>query len=95
MWLLVFLFAFGAEYASAVWAVNETRAVVRLQTRQAVQWGGLLLLLGWADYLAADRMSLAAAMPGSIVGGMLGTYHAVERKKVQKRLKKKRQQEDV
>lgn len=79
--VLIFLLAFLAEWASAVWAVNETRAVMRLQTRSALRWAGLLLLAGWGDYITADKFSLWAAMPGSILGGLFGTYRAIEEKK--------------
>jgi hypothetical protein len=77
--LAVFALVFAAEFAASVWDGAYQTAVRKRQLRSRLLYGGLLQLLGWADYVGADRFSLLAAFPGSILGSLAGDWYGGRR----------------
>jgi hypothetical protein len=94
MWFgLVVLLATGiAEYFGEVWSIEHTHAVSRnlplghkprvARVRKACKWTLLLLLLGHSDTVAASLGFTVVlwAIPGSLIGGYLGTRQTMWRK---------------
>lgn len=89
----VFAVVFAAEFAGSVLDGLYQDAVRRRQMRARLLHGFLLQLLGWADYLGADRFSLLAALPGSLLGSLAGDWLGCRRSMVDYRVRLKARRE--
>jgi hypothetical protein len=83
--IVAFVLAFIAEFVSEYWSIEASNAVtgriplnktkMARRVRKATLWSTLLLGLGWVDVAGVfSGLPLAYVVPGSLVGGMAGTY---------------------